>query len=89
MPREIGDALAFIRARRRQAIGRVKSAPPEVLELDGLVLQLVDEGRTYRQIAEELAARFGGRPVTKQAVHQRVKRLALAAQGEGMTRRRG
>jgi hypothetical protein len=67
--------------RLRQAIGRARRDTARTTELDGLVLQPRDLGLSYQRIAEELEARLGRR-VTRQAVHQRVRRLRLAAQGD-------
>ena len=80
--------LDDVRALRRKTIGRAKSATAADYERDGFVLQLVDQGLSYNAIARELAARYGGRPVTRQAVQQRVKRLLLAARGERVPRTR-
>jgi hypothetical protein len=81
-----GSFLDNLRARRRQTIGRSKSATQEDYDRDGFVLQLLDLGFSYSAIARVLASRFGGEPVSRQAVQQRVKRLLLATEGQGVPR---
>jgi hypothetical protein len=83
-----GGALDQARARRRTATGRAKAGEPEHYARDWLTLDLLERGLTYREIAAALAARFGGPPVTKQAVQQRVRRLRMAARGERVPRQR-